>query len=98
MDDLQGCKLSKKIILQMAIKAINNIAKPNSLIPTLLVFGAYLHMSKFDAFIPTITQRSAAIKSAIKKVQKVKAEKQIANVLNQKMDLFQWYLLCMIYL
>ena len=27
--------------LQMAIKAINDLAEPNGIIPTLLVFGAY---------------------------------------------------------
>jgi hypothetical protein len=34
--------ISKEIALQMAFKAINNIASPNGLILTLLVFGAYL--------------------------------------------------------
>jgi hypothetical protein len=33
--------ISKEIALQMAFKAINNTAGPNSLVPTLLVFGAY---------------------------------------------------------
>jgi len=32
---------SKKLTLQMAIKAINNSAGPDRLIPTLLVFSAY---------------------------------------------------------
>ena len=32
---------SKKLTLQMAIKAINNSAGPNRLVPTLLVFSAY---------------------------------------------------------
>jgi len=34
--------ISKDIVLQMAFKAINDIARPNRLIPTLLVYGAYL--------------------------------------------------------
>ena len=32
----------------MAIKAINNTAGPNGLVPTLLVYGAYLRMGKLD--------------------------------------------------
>ncbi len=36
---------SKDFILQMAVKAINNLASPNSLVPTLLVFSAYPHIT-----------------------------------------------------
>jgi hypothetical protein len=32
----------------MAVKAINDIARPNGLIPTLLVFGVYLRLSSFN--------------------------------------------------
>jgi len=32
---------SKELILQMAVKAINDSISPNRLIPTLLVFSAY---------------------------------------------------------
>jgi len=32
---------SKKLTLQMAIKAINDSASPDRLVPILLVFGAY---------------------------------------------------------
>ena len=84
VDDLQGCGLSKEIILQMAVKAINDTAGPNGLVPTLLVFGAYPRMSEFDAPAPTITQRATAIKNAMKEVQKVRAEKQVADALNQR--------------
>lgn len=68
----------------MAIKAINNIANPNSLVPTLLVFWAYSHISKFDSLILIITQHTIAIKNAIKKVQKIGAERQVTDALNQK--------------
>lgn len=80
----------------MAIKAINDTANPNALVPTLLVFWAYPHISKFDSLIPIITQHIIAIKNAIKKVQKIEAEKQVTNALNQKIDLREWYLLCII--
>lgn len=81
-NDLQGCGLSKKIILQIAVKAINNISSFNGLVPTLLIFGAYSCILKF--YFPTsiISQRATAIKNTMKKVQKVKAERQLANALN----------------
>ena len=48
--------ISKDMALQMAFKAINDSAGPDGLIPTLLVFGAYLRMVEFDAPNPTVTQ------------------------------------------
>ena len=36
--------IGKDITLQMAFKAINDSAGPDGLIPTLLVFGAYLYI------------------------------------------------------
>ena len=41
-DKLQDKRLNKEVILQIAIKAINNIIRPDKLILTLLVFGLYL--------------------------------------------------------
>lgn len=75
VDDLQRCGLSKKIILQMAVKTINNTAGSNDLVPIFLVFRAYFCISKFDFFISIISQRTITIKNVIKKVQKVRAEK-----------------------
>ena len=39
----------------MAFKVINNFIGPDGLIPTLLVFRAYLRIVKSDAFNPTVT-------------------------------------------
>ena len=46
--------ISKNMALQMAFKIINNSIGPNSLIPTLLVFGAYLRIVKSNTPNPTI--------------------------------------------
>ena len=67
----------------MAVKAINDTAGPNGLVPTLLVFGAYLRLSKYNAHTPAMTQRAVAIKNAIKEVQRVRAERQVVDALNQ---------------
>ena len=58
----------------MAFKAINNSVSPNSLIPTLLVFKAYLHIVKFNAPNPTVVKQAVALKKAIKEVKKLKAK------------------------
>lgn len=67
----------------MAVKAINDTVAFNDLVSTLLVFGAYPHLSEFDVFIPTITQCIVAIKNAIKEEQKVRVERQVADAVNQ---------------
>ena len=43
-EELQDKKLDKEVILQMAIKAINNIIRPDKLVLTLLIFGLYLRI------------------------------------------------------
>jgi hypothetical protein len=45
----------------MAIKAINNIAGPNSLVPILLVFKAYPRITLANLPAPLIIKRSKAI-------------------------------------
>lgn len=54
-DNLQGCELSKKIILQIVIKAINNTVGYNGLVPIFLVFEAYFCISEFDSSTSIIT-------------------------------------------
>jgi hypothetical protein len=54
--------------LQMTFKAINDFISPNSFILTLLVYGAYLRITKNDPLLLTILQRAIAIKKAIVKV------------------------------
>ena len=47
--------IDKDMALQIAFKAINDTAGPNRLVPTLLVFGAYLRMVELDAPSPLVT-------------------------------------------
>jgi hypothetical protein len=66
--------IDKDIALQIAFKAINDSAGPNSLIPTLLVFGAYPYIVKSNVPNPTVVKRAVALKKAIEEVKKLKAE------------------------
>ena len=55
----------------MAVKAINNTASPNGLVPTLLVYGAYLRISKLDPPTLSVMDRAAVIRKAIAEVVKL---------------------------
>jgi hypothetical protein len=57
----------------MAFKAINDSTGLNSLIPTLLVFRAYLYIVKSDISNPIVVKRAVVLK---------KAERQVVNALN----------------
>ena len=58
----------------MAFKAINDFIGPNSLIPTLLVFGAYPRIVEFNAPNFIVIKWAAAFKKAIEEVKKLKAK------------------------
>jgi hypothetical protein len=65
----------------MAVKAINDTAGPNGLVPTLLVFRSYLQLTSLDPSSPSIAQRAAMIKRANKEVSKLYAARQIIDAL-----------------
>ena len=58
----------------MAVKAVNNTAGPNGLVPTLLVYGAYLRISNLDPPTPSITERVAIIRKVIAEIVKLRAK------------------------
>ncbi len=68
----------------MAIKAVNNIAGPNGLVPTLLVFGAYPRITKLDPLAPLITARAIVVRKAIAEITKLRAYKLVNNALNHR--------------
>ncbi len=76
--------ISKEIVLQMTVKAINDTAGPDELVPTLLVFGAYPRMHAMDPPAPSISQRAMAIEKAMTEVRKFRAERQVADALNTR--------------
>jgi hypothetical protein len=45
----------------MTVKAVNNTISPNRLVPTLLVYRAYLWISNLNPSAPSITDRAAII-------------------------------------
>ncbi|KAI1001498.1 hypothetical protein K3495_g6700 [Podosphaera aphanis] len=83
-NDLGKNNINKYHILQMAVKAVNDTAGPNGIVPTLLVFGAYPRMTESDPPAPSIFQRAAAIKSAMKEVRIIHAKAQVQSALRMR--------------
>jgi hypothetical protein len=73
--------IPKVLILQMAIKAINDTTSHDRLVPTLLVFRAYLRMSELSPPAPTISQQATEIKKAMEEVSKLRAIEQVSTAL-----------------
>ena len=55
----------------MAVKAINNSASSNRLVPTLLVYKAYLKINNLDPFTLYIIKQAAIIQKVIVKIVKL---------------------------
>jgi hypothetical protein len=58
-------------MLQMAVKAINDSAKPDGIVPILLVFGAYPRLTEIDPFSPLVIKRAEAICITTKEVRRL---------------------------
>jgi hypothetical protein len=65
----------------MAVKAVNNSARPNKIVLTLLVFSLYLRITKINVLLLTIVKRTKAICAATKKVHWLHIKQQVNNTL-----------------
>jgi hypothetical protein len=70
--------------LQMAVKAVNDTAGPDGIVPTLLVFGAFPRISALDPLSPSIAQHAAALSKAMEEVRKLRETHQVADALYQR--------------
>jgi hypothetical protein len=71
----------------MTIKAVNNTARPDSLVLILLVFSTYPRITTTDTPFLIVTEHSKAIIKAIKQIAELHAKKQVTNVLKQQNSL-----------
>jgi hypothetical protein len=78
---LQDTKTNAKISLQIAIKTINDLAGPDNIILTLLVFGAYPRISNNSLLSPITTKRTETIRKANNKIRKYYTKRHIEDVL-----------------
>jgi hypothetical protein len=65
----------------MAVKAVNDTAGPDGLVPTLLVFGTYPRLSKTSPPLPSIAARATAVHKAMSEIQKLKAAREVQDAL-----------------
>ncbi|KAI0999598.1 hypothetical protein K3495_g8602 [Podosphaera aphanis] len=68
----------------MADKSVNDLIGPNSLIPTLHVFGTFPRMCHLEPPSPSISQRANAIRKAMDETNKLRAWRQVADPLGQR--------------
>jgi len=71
-------------VLQMAVKALNDTAGPNGLVPTLLVFGTYPRINMDSAPSPDIIERSNAVRKAMKMLRNERAKVDINRAINTR--------------
>ena len=73
----------------MAVKAVNDTASPNRLVPTLLVYRAYLRISNLGPPTPSVIDRVAVIWKVIAKIVKLRVKQTINNALSTITDLIR---------
>ncbi len=83
VDDLKK-KVSKKITLQMIIKAINDTVDSNELVLILLIFEIYSRTHAMNLSASSIIQRAKIIEKAMTEVRKFRIERQIVDALNTR--------------
>ncbi len=67
--------------MQIAVKAINDSAGPDGIVPILLVFGVYPRLTKDSPPSLSITERTKAIYKAIKEIRRIYAERYVRDAL-----------------
>lgn len=80
-EELKDENIDKEMTLQMAVKAVNDSAGPDGIVPTLLVFGAYPRMTEMDPPSPSVVKRAEAIRAATKEVRRLHAERHVNDTL-----------------
>jgi hypothetical protein len=67
--------------LQIAIKTVNDLVGPDSIIPILLVFGAYPRITNNSLLLPTTIKRTETIRKASNEIRKFYAKRYINDAL-----------------
>lgn len=75
---------SDEAVLQMAVKAVNDTAGPDGLVPTLLVHGAYPRIATNSPPSPSTIKRGETIHKAMRELRRIAAERQVNDALNTR--------------
>jgi hypothetical protein len=79
--ELRDTNTSNKMKLQIVVKTINDLAGPDSIIPILLVFRAYLRITNNSLLSLITIKRAKTIRKASNKMRKFYAKRYIDNAL-----------------
>ena len=77
-------ELTKELTLSLSVKAMNDTAGPDGLIPTLLVFGALPRVPGLSSESPTQKERLRALETARSEFRKIIAENRLDKALQKK--------------
>ena len=67
--------------LQLAVKAVNDSARPDGLVPTLLVFGTYPRLTDDSPPSLSVSQRAEILRKATNAARKCLAKRQVNDAL-----------------
>ena len=76
--------INKKITLQMTMKAINDTAKSDEFVFTLLVFEIYSSMNNLSLSSLFIIQWAITIQKTMNEIKKCQVERQMTNAFNTR--------------
>ena len=77
--ELKNKHINKEIILQIAVKTVNDSAGSDKIVLILLVFGLYLKMTEIDTLLLTIVKKAKAIRATTKKICQLYIRQQVNN-------------------
>ena len=75
--------------MAILIKAVNDTAGPDRLVPTLLAYGAYLRMSNLDPPAPSIMDQATVIQKIIAEMAKLQVIEWVERI-EDKMVQVTW--------
>jgi hypothetical protein len=67
--------------LQIVVKAVNDLVKPNGIIPIFLMFSAYPRITKNSILSLTITKKAETIRKTTKEIQCFYTGRQVIDTL-----------------
>jgi hypothetical protein len=70
---------SAKIYLQITIKAVNDLVRPDGIIPTLFVFGVYPRITNNSMLLVIVIKRTETIRKTIKEIKTLYTRQQVNN-------------------
>jgi hypothetical protein len=79
-----GTSFAPEYVLQMAVKAVNDTAGYDGLVPTFLMFGTYSRLLPSSPPLPSLIIRANAVRKAMAEVRKLKARRQMTDALSQR--------------